>query len=182
MPANEYAFLTEWRVQAPIELVYDILKEGKEYVRWWPDVYLDAQHIPSGNPNGIGDQVVLLTKGWLPYKLRWTATAERREPPHIIAIRASGDFVGRGVWQLAQQGEECYIAFNWRLIADKPLLRWLSPLFKPLFKWNHRWAMQRGYFRLQEEIERRMKKNDFFAARAIQNSAHDVITSESGIF
>lgn len=156
MPANEYAFLTEWNVTAPIELVYDILKDGKEYVRWWPDVYLAAEYIPSGAANGIGDQVKLLTKGWLPYKLRWTATAERYEQPHTIAITASGDFEGRGVWSLQQRRKECHITFDWRLRADKPLLRWLSPVFKPIFKWNHRWAMEKGYMRLQEEIARSM--------------------------
>ena len=156
MPANEYAFLTHWRVNAPVELVYDILKDGKDYVRWWPDVYLNAEHIPSGDPNGVGDQVVLLTKGWLPYRLRWTATAVRRERPHTIEISASGDFVGRGIWQLQQDGEICDIKFDWRLRADKPLLRWLSPIFKPIFKWNHKWAMNWGLIRLQQEIARRM--------------------------
>ena len=163
MPANEYAFLTEWRVTAPVELVYDILKDGKDYVRWWPDVYLQAEHIPTGDPNGIGDQVVLLTKGWLPYKLRWTATAMRRERPHTIAISAAGDFNGRGIWQLEQQGEECHIAFDWRLRADKPLLRLLSPVFKPIFEWNHRWAMERGLVRLQEEIARRLVSSTNFS-------------------
>ena len=155
MPANEYAFLTHWRVNAPVELVYDILQDGKEYVRWWPDVYLDAQHIPSGNANGIGDQVVLLTKGWLPYRLRWTATAMQRERPHTIAISAAGDFVGQGIWNLQQDGTVCDIKFDWRLRADKPLLQLLSPLFKPIFKWNHKWAMDRGLMRLQAEIARR---------------------------
>lgn len=169
MPANEYEFLTKWRVIAPIELVYDILKEGKDYVRWWPDVYLDAQYFASGHPDGIGDHVVLLTKGWLPYRLRWTATAERRERPHTIAITASGDFDGRGVWQLEQQGQECLITFDWRLRADKPLLRWLSPIFKPIFKWNHRWAMDRGLIRLQEEIARRQAQENIYLAAEKSN-------------
>lgn len=156
MPANEYAFLTHWRVQASVELVYDILGNGKDYVRWWPDVYLDAQPILAGNPNGIGDQVVLLTKGWLPYRLRWTATAVRQERPLTIEIAASGDFVGRGIWNLRQDGDICDIKFDWRLRADKPLLRLLSPIFKPIFKWNHAWAMQRGFIRLQQEIGRRL--------------------------
>ena len=119
------------------------------------DVYLDAKHIPSGDPNGIGDQVVLLTKGWLPYRLRWTATAMRRERPHTIAISAAGDFVGRGIWNLQQEGAVCDIKFDWRLRADKPLLRLLSPVFKSIFEWNHAWSMERGLIRLQQEIARR---------------------------
>ncbi len=161
MPANEYQFYTDWRVKAPIELVYEILKEGKEYARWWPDVYLATEYIPSGDPNGIGDKVVLLTKGWLPYRLRWTATAERAERPKLIEISASGDFVGRGIWNLEQQGDEVFIHFDWCLRADKPLLRWLSPIFKPIFRWNHHWAMSKGIIRLQEELARRMGLQKF---------------------
>lgn len=159
MPANEYEFITEWRVEAPIETVYEILKDGKDYSRWWPDVYLETKHLPSGHPEGIGDQIVLLTKGWLPYKLRWTATSVRADKPTTIEITASGDFVGRGIWHLTQRGSAVDIIFDWRLRADKPLLRWFSPIFKPVFRWNHRWAMNKGYVRLQEELKRRLGLN-----------------------
>ena len=37
MPNNEYIFLTEWDIAAPRAVVYEILKEGREYPRWWPD-------------------------------------------------------------------------------------------------------------------------------------------------
>lgn len=158
MPANKYEFLTEWRVTAPIDLVYDILREGKDYPRWWPDVYLDARLEPSGRPDHVGDRVILYTKGWLPYRLRWTAISERFDPPHEIEISALGDFVGRGIWHLEQQGAETFITFDWRLRADKPLLSLLSPILKPLFKWNHRWAMNKGQIRLREEVARRLNE------------------------
>lgn len=156
MPANEYQFLTEWRVAAPRQLLYEILKEGRNYPQWWPDVYLGAKWLPSGRADGIGDRVELLTKGWLPYKLRWTAISETFVAPHRIEIRAEGDFVGRGVWQLEEENDMTHITFDWRLRADKPLLRWLSPLFKPIFKWNHHWAMGTGLNRLQHEAQRRL--------------------------
>ena len=156
MPANEYQFLTEWRVAAPRQLLYEILKEGKDYPQWWPDVYLDAKLHPSGRADGIGDRLELLTKGWLPYRLRWTAITEGYAAPQRIEIRAEGDFVGRGVWQLVEDGAATRVTFDWRLRADKPLLRWLSPLLKPLFKWNHRWAMARGLTSLQSEAQRRL--------------------------
>lgn len=171
MPANNYEFLTEWRVRAPIELVYNILREGKEYPRWWPDVYLDAKLEPSGRADRVGDRVVLLTKGRLPYRLRWTAISERFDPPREIEISAEGDFVGRGVWRLEQQGDETYITFDWRLRADKPLLSLLSPVFKPIFKWNHRWAMDTGLERLREEVQRRMAATREEKSAATQSAA-----------
>ena len=158
MPANEYQFFTEWRVAAPRQLLYEILREGKDYPQWWPEVYLKADWEPAGRADRIGDRVEFLTKGWLPYKLRWAAITERYEAPQLIEIRAEGDFVGRGVWRLEEDGVETYITFDWRLRADKPLLRWLSPLLKSLFKWNHRWAMARGLTSLRLEARRRLAK------------------------
>lgn len=155
MPANEYAFLTEWRVDAPRDLIFEILKEGKDYPRWWPDVYLRADYEPSGRADKAGDRVHFLTKGWLPYRLRWTAEVVRHAWPDSIEIKATGDFVGRGIWLLETEGQGTHVAFDWRLRADKPLLRWLSPIFKPIFEWNHGWAMARGYESLCREAERR---------------------------
>ena len=42
------------------------------------------------------------------------------------------------------------------LRAEKPLLRRLSFALKPIFSWNHRWAMARGYENLRREVNRRL--------------------------
>ena len=36
------------------------------------------------------------------------------------------------------------ITFDWKIRADKTLLRLLSFLLKPVFAANHRWAMAKG--------------------------------------
>jgi hypothetical protein len=154
MASNDYVFLTEWRVEAPRELVYDILADGEDLPRWWPDVYLSARaERPAGGE--VGARVALHTRGWLPYTLRWTAETVRTDRPAGFEIRATGDFDGSGVWTFVQQGRETYIRFDWRLRAEKPILRALSFALKPLFAWNHRWAMKRGLVRLREEVARR---------------------------
>ena len=45
--------------------------------------------------------------------------------------------------------------FDWRLRAEKPLLKSLSFLLKPLFRWNRGWAMARGEEGLRRELIRR---------------------------
>lgn len=155
MPANDYQFLTEWEVDAPREVLFEILKDGKDYPRWWPAVYLEAQHMPSGRADKLGDRVRFLTRGWLPYRLIWTAELIRHEPPDLIEISATGDFVGRGVWRLAAGIGSTLITFDWKLRADKPLLKWLSHRLKPVFRWNHKWAMDRGIESLEAEVRRR---------------------------
>ena len=72
-----------------------------------------------------------------------------------IVVEATGDFVGRGVWAMRQDREWADLQFDWRIRADKPLLKRLSFLFKPLFAANHRWAMRRGEIGLRREMSRR---------------------------
>jgi hypothetical protein len=47
------------------------------------------------------------------------------------------------------------ISYDWRIRADKPLLRTLSFLLKPVFSANHRWAMAQGEASLKRELVRR---------------------------
>jgi hypothetical protein len=30
------------------------------------------------------------------------------------------------------------------VIADRPLLRYLTPILRPLFRWNHDWSVKRA--------------------------------------
>src|SRR5262245_35051837 len=155
MASNDYAFLTQWRIAAPKELVYDIMSRGEDLPRWWPDVYLAARIERPPDGGEVGTKLFLHTRGWLPYTLRWTAETVRVDPPAGFEIRATGDFDGTGVWSFEQDGPETHVRFDWRLRAEKPILRALSFVLKPLFAWNHRWAMARGLVHLREEVERR---------------------------
>jgi len=153
--ANDYHFITRWRMQAPVETVYDILSEPLDYPRWWPSVYIEIKELAPGDDNGIGRRLSLYTKGWLPYTLRWQSVATEAERPHRIALRAEGDFEGRGIWTLQQAGDFTEMEFDWKLSAEKPLLRMLSFLLKPIFSANHLWAMARGEESLRLELARR---------------------------
>ena len=155
MRSNEYRFITRWRVQGTADEVYDLISHPLDFPRWWPSVYLQTDELDPGDVSGIGRRVSLHTKGWLPYTLRWESCSTESSKPQRLAISASGDFVGRGVWTLNQDGDFVNLVFDWELTADKPLLRYLSFLLKPLFAANHRWAMARGFESLKLELARR---------------------------
>ena len=97
----------------------------------------------------------MLTRGKLPYRLRWSARIIETRRPTAFTIEATGDFVGRGVWSFDERAKHLDITFDWRLRAEKPLLKSFSFLLKPLFRWNHRWAMTRGEDGLRRELIRR---------------------------
>src|SRR2546421_12866825 len=155
MSTHEYHFVTEWELEAPIEQVFSVIENGSEFPRWWPEVYLDAKAEKKGRPDRIGDKLHLHTRGWLPYTLQWTAEVVEMAPPSRLEISATGDFVGRGIWNLSQFGSKTHVRFDWHILAEKPLLRYLSFIAKPIFSWNHQWAMERGYKRICQELKRR---------------------------
>jgi len=148
MASTDYRFHTRWRVGATPELVTEILSNGLDLPRWWPDVYLKVQESEPG-------AYTLLTRGWLPYKLRWSFRVTERRPPNGFSLEAWGDLEGTGVWTFTRDGEFTIIDYDWTVFARKPLLQRLSFLLKPIFEWNHRWAMARGEESLQREIARR---------------------------
>jgi hypothetical protein len=154
MAANDYQFYTDWYLEARRDLVYDVLFDGGDFPRWWPEVYLAAR-VEAAADGGRGTRIHLHTRGRLPYTLRWTAEIVACERPKGFTLQATGDFVGRGIWAFTQDGRVTHAHFDWQLRADKPLLRGFSFALKPLFRWNHRWAMARGRVRIAEELRRR---------------------------
>jgi hypothetical protein len=66
---------------------------------WGPEVYLQVEPL-TPRQKTIGDRVRLLTRGKLPYKIRWQSEIVQANPPHGFMIRATGDFDGRGIWSL----------------------------------------------------------------------------------
>lgn len=155
MKSNDYHFITRWRVKSTVEEVSEVLGDAKDLVRWWPSVYLEVRELEPGDEQGIGKVISLYTKGWLPYTLRWKFRVTESRSPYGFSLEAFGDFVGRGIWTFEQDGEWVNITYDWKIRADKPLLRTLSFILKPLFSANHLWAMEQGEKSLKLELSRR---------------------------
>jgi len=154
MPSNDYHFITRWRLRGTIEEIAHILADAPGLARWWPSVYLDVRELAPGDARGLGKQIGLYTKGWLPYTLRWQFRISEIAS-NGFTLQAEGDFVGRGIWTFEQEGDWAIITYDWKIQADKPLLRYLSFLMKPIFAANHRWAMAQGERSLKVELARR---------------------------
>ena len=162
--SNQYTFVTRWRVEGTCGEVADILGDPLALPRWWPSVYLGVEELEPSDTRGLGRRVRLHTKGFLPYTLSWNLEVVETRYPYGFTIVATGDFDGRGVWTFEQDGSFVNVAYDWRLSAEKPLLKNLSFLMKPVFAANHRWAMEQGEESLMLELLRRRAGSD--AARA----------------
>jgi hypothetical protein len=164
MANNEYHFITHWRVQSTLEEVTDIIGNAADLVRWWPSVYLDVNILEPGDERGLGKVVSLYTKGWLPYTLRWTFRVSDVQPDGFTLV-AWGDFDGRGIWTFQQDGSCVDITYDWKILAEKPLLKYFSFIMKPVFSANHHWAMAKGEESLKLELARRHASSPDEAAR-----------------
>jgi len=137
------------------------MRDSTDLVRWWPSVWLEVSVVREGDDRGVGRIVDLWTKGWLPYTLRWRFTTLRNDGPRGFAVRAEGDFIGEGTWAFSQYGAYVDAQYDWRIAAEKPLLKRLTWLMRPAFSANHRWAMRQGERSLVIELERRrMSQSD----------------------
>jgi hypothetical protein len=161
---NQYHFITRWRVEGTCGEVADILGEPLALPQWWPSVYLGVDELAPAGPDGLGRRVRVHTKGWLPYTLDWEFVTTASRYPYGFTIDAHGDFVGRGEWTVKQDGPFVNIVYDWRISAEKPLLKTLTPILRPVFGANHRWAMAQGETSLKLELQRRRAMSE--AARA----------------
>jgi hypothetical protein len=161
----DYDFLSRWRIEATCGEVADVLGDPMALTRWWPSVYLDVRELQPPDARGLGRRVALVTKGWLPYTIRWEFEVVGSDYPNGFTVVATGDFNGRGVWTFEQDGPFVDVTYEWRLRVEKPLLKNLSFLLKPLFEANHRWAMKQGEQSLFLELLRRRAASDDARAR-----------------
>jgi hypothetical protein len=155
MASSDYHFITHWRVRGSVQEIAEVIANAKDLTRWWPSVYLGVRELAPGGEDGVGKEIDLYTKGWLPYTLRWRFRVSEVEYLRRMVIQAEGDFVGRGIWSFAQDGPWADITYDWKIRAEKPLLRSLSFLLKPIFSANHHWAMRKGEESLVLELARR---------------------------
>jgi hypothetical protein len=76
------------------------------------------------------------------------------DPPHTVIADVDGDLRGRGVWILTPTESGTHVRFDWQVYADRTLLRVLTPVLRPLFRWNHNWAIARAMEGLEPYAQR----------------------------
>jgi uncharacterized protein YndB with AHSA1/START domain len=153
--AAEYVFIDEWDVRAPQEAVFEALADARSYPQWWTPVYIE---VTSDDEPRVGAVAQTLFKGRLPYRLRVRSEIVRYEPPREFEIVATGDLSGRGVWTLTPNDDgSVHVRFDWRVNADRMLLRVLTPVLRPLFRANHNYAISRARAGLESYVVTNVK-------------------------
>ena len=157
MASNRYHFEDHWDVPFPIQDVWEVLSRPREFPVWWQGVYLSAEPLgDAGDVPRVGARTAAVARGWLPYKLRFTIQTTALEKPRLIAFKASGDFeTDDSRWLLTPNSAGTDVVLDWNPIVEKPVVKLLSPVLKPIFRWNHNWTMVRGQRQIVDYISKR---------------------------
>jgi uncharacterized protein YndB with AHSA1/START domain/mannose-6-phosphate isomerase-like protein (cupin superfamily) len=151
-PLRPYVFVDEWEVAAPPESVFDAIADARSYPQWWSPVYIDVES--EDGPPHVGKESNQHFKGRLPYHLHTRSVIGELDPPHTITADVDGDLRGRGTWTLTPTARGTHVRFDWQVHADRRLLRILTPLLRPLLRWNHNWAIARAMEGLEPYCQR----------------------------
>jgi quercetin dioxygenase-like cupin family protein/uncharacterized protein YndB with AHSA1/START domain len=155
---REYVFVHGWDVAAPAEPVFTALADSSTYPLWWRPVYEDVE---SEGPLEVGQVSRQHFKGRLPYHLRTTSRIVRLDPPSVVEADVEGDLRGHGKWTLtAIAPDRTHVRFDWRVYADRPLLKALTPALRPALRWNHNWAIARAMEGLEPYARARAREGD----------------------
>jgi uncharacterized protein YndB with AHSA1/START domain len=140
--AKEYVFVDEWEVDAPQEAVFEAIADARTYPEWWKPVYIEVE---GDQPPGPGVATRHHFKGKLPYTLKTRSRITRFDPPTYVEVEVDGDLSGTGRWTLTPNADgRIHVRFDWIVHADRPLLRYLTPILRPIFRWNHNWSAARA--------------------------------------
>jgi uncharacterized protein YndB with AHSA1/START domain len=136
-----YVFVDEWDVAAAPEAVFAAIADARTYPEWWRPVYLD---VDADGPAELGKESRQHFKGRLPYHLHTRSRVVALDAPRTVTADVDGDLRGRGTWTLTPTATGTHVRFDWQVHADRRLLRALTPVLRPVFRWNHNWAIARA--------------------------------------
>ncbi len=143
LPESVFSLTTTWRVDAPIQQVWEAIREVSKWPHWWP--YVDSvTTVTEGDATGLGAVHRFTWKSALPYRLNFSTRITQIQAPFAIDGEASGDLSGWGRWRLFRTGGLTLVRYQWDVMPTKPWMRKVAPYTRPIFEWNHARVMRAG--------------------------------------
>jgi uncharacterized membrane protein len=150
-----YEFVSVWNIGAPVEDVWGVINAIETWPEWWRGV-LRVTELKAGDGEGVGAVYRSAWKSALPYTLEFDSEIVRIERLRSIEARAFGELEGRGMWQFeSMAGFETRVRYDWRVSAAKRWMAYLSPIARPIFRWNHDVIMNWGEKGLKKRLAAR---------------------------
>jgi hypothetical protein len=142
--SSRYEFTTRWEISAPQTRVWQELNAPEYWPQWWRGVERVELLKPGSDTLGQGAIRRYTWRSRLPYRLTFVMETTLVVPHTRIEGHATGELEGRGCWQLSHTDGTTHVQYDWHVVANKWWMRWLAPIARPLFEWNHDVVMEWG--------------------------------------
>ncbi|MBS1213045.1 MAG: uncharacterized protein H6R26_1662 [Proteobacteria bacterium] len=143
MSAEDYRLVSVWHLDAPAERVWQVLTDAERWPDWWSFVEA-VEKVDAGEPSGRHSVWRCTWKTMLPYKLRFELCVTRIEAPVLLEAEVRGDVAGSGICRIDRKDGQTQVCYEWNVRTCRPWMRWLAPIARPVFLWNHDQVMERG--------------------------------------
>ena len=133
---TDYHFVSTWRLQAPIEQVWDEIFHTERWPSCWKYVHR-VDRLDPGDADGLGrrQHLQLTTRLALPARLRHPGAP----PPatHHPGGRRHRELEGVGRWTLTPVDGGTLVRYDWDVRTTKWWINLAAPVARPALVWNH---------------------------------------------
>ena len=137
-----YGFLTTWILDAPCEVVWNVLHEVERWPEWWRGVER-VEKLRDGDEDGVGSVFAQRWRSALPYTVAFDIETTKVEPPLVLEGRATGELEGVGRWRL-HEGAATAVTYEWNVATTRRWMNAVAPVGRPVFVWSHNVVMRWG--------------------------------------
>src|SRR3954470_13916375 len=127
---TRYSFVTLWRLDAPLEPVWDAIYDTDGWPSWWPGVQRMEELVPRG-PHGVGGVSRFTFRSVLPYDVVFDMRSTRVERHRLLEGVASGELAGTGRWRFFAEGGATAVFYEWDVETTRSWMNLLAPIARP---------------------------------------------------
>ena len=134
-----YVFVDEWRLAADPDDVWPVVRDVGNWPAWWPS----ARSV-SRLPDAAAERWAFRFTTRLPYSMGFDVLVLADDPRTGVDNEVTGKLEGRGRWHAEAVPGGTLVRFDWSVTPTPRWMRLLSPLARPIFRWNHSAIMIEG--------------------------------------
>ena len=146
-----------WLIRGPIDVVFDVLSNAREFPTWWGACFKSAES--DDTEVVVGASARFRVHARLPYQLDWDVTIAAVDRPRFLEldtiVRLNNRFPMRGPirYTLTETSAGVEVINEQVLSAERRLPRPLRALAQRAFAYNHAWAFKKGGPGLQKAVD-----------------------------
>ena len=138
----DYKFITHWKLNAPLEDIWNIIHDISKWHEWWKGV-LEVKVIDDSKHGEI--RFAHTWQSFIPYKLRFETRITEIDPMKSISAIATGELAGTGRWEFLDTGKgDTIVTYYWFVSTTSTWMNITAPFLSWLFRWNHDTVMRWG--------------------------------------